>query len=189
MLTALHFAGPIVHPPHSVSLSRDLRVPASVFEDGGWKGGRGSHPDIQEHGAEDRDRVATDKIVRKKLYCTLRCKWQILTMGLFMCTLLHTYRRQVFSYFLFVLRTLIPILHQKAKRGTPHQAKQAVHCIHAIFNNKEVQLAQIFEVRDICCLDWLPWITIYRFRMFLLTYLPHVPVFIFELDFCLCPHS
>lgn len=45
------------------------------------------------------------------------------------------------------IRTLIPILHQKAKRGTPHQAKQAVHCIHAIFNNKEVQLAQIFEVR------------------------------------------
>ncbi|XP_053711118.1 sister chromatid cohesion protein PDS5 homolog A-like isoform X2 [Synchiropus splendidus] len=41
--------------------------------------------------------------------------------------------------------TLIPILHQKAKRGTPHQAKQAVHCIHTIFNNKEVQLAQIFE--------------------------------------------
>lgn len=46
------------------------------------------------------------------------------------------------------IRTLIPILHQKAKRGTPHQAKQAVHCIHAIFNNKEVQLAQIFEVGD-----------------------------------------
>jgi len=45
-------------------------------------------------------------------------------------------------------RTLIPVLHQKAKRGTPHQAKQAVHCIHAIFNNKEVQLAQIFEVED-----------------------------------------
>lgn len=44
------------------------------------------------------------------------------------------------------IRTLIPILHQKAKRGTPHQAKQAIHCIHAIFNNKEVQLAQIFEV-------------------------------------------
>ncbi|XP_036790159.1 sister chromatid cohesion protein PDS5 homolog A-like isoform X2 [Oncorhynchus mykiss] len=41
--------------------------------------------------------------------------------------------------------TLIPVLHQKAKRGTPHQAKQAVHCIHAIFCNKEVQLAQIFE--------------------------------------------
>ncbi|XP_072920911.1 sister chromatid cohesion protein PDS5 homolog A isoform X3 [Hemitrygon akajei] len=41
--------------------------------------------------------------------------------------------------------TLIPILHQKAKRGTPRQAKQAVHCIHAIFTNKEVQLAQIFE--------------------------------------------
>uniref|UniRef100_A0A2D4HYE9 PDS5 cohesin associated factor A n=1 Tax=Micrurus lemniscatus lemniscatus TaxID=129467 RepID=A0A2D4HYE9_MICLE len=41
--------------------------------------------------------------------------------------------------------TLIPILHQKAKRGTPHQAKQAIHCIHAIFSNKEVQLAQIFE--------------------------------------------
>ncbi|XP_040191019.1 sister chromatid cohesion protein PDS5 homolog A isoform X2 [Rana temporaria] len=40
---------------------------------------------------------------------------------------------------------LIPVLHQKAKRGTPHQAKQAIHCIHAIFSNKEVQLAQIFE--------------------------------------------
>lgn len=62
------------------------------------------------------------------------------------------YRRRAFLIFLFVLRTLIPILHQKAKRGTPHQAKQAVHCIHAIFNNKEVQLAQIFEVRNICCL-------------------------------------
>lgn len=48
--------------------------------------------------------------------------------------------------FFFSSRTLIPILHQKAKRGTPHQAKQAVHCIHAIFTNKEVQLAQIFEV-------------------------------------------
>uniref|UniRef100_A0A3B4VK40 PDS5 cohesin associated factor A n=1 Tax=Seriola dumerili TaxID=41447 RepID=A0A3B4VK40_SERDU len=52
--------------------------------------------------------------------------------------------------------TLIPILHQKAKRGTPHQAKQAVHCIHAIFNNKEVQLAQIFEVQAIKLLvRWL----------------------------------
>lgn len=50
------------------------------------------------------------------------------------------------AFLLCILRTLIPILHQKAKRGTPHQAKQAVHCIHAIFNNKEVQLAQIFEV-------------------------------------------
>lgn len=56
------------------------------------------------------------------------------------------------TFFLCILRTLIPILHQKAKRGTPHQAKQAVHCIHAIFNNKEVQLAQIFEVGHICCL-------------------------------------
>uniref|UniRef100_A0A3B4BN99 PDS5 cohesin associated factor A n=1 Tax=Periophthalmus magnuspinnatus TaxID=409849 RepID=A0A3B4BN99_9GOBI len=52
--------------------------------------------------------------------------------------------------------TLIPILHQKAKRGTPHQAKQAVNCIHAIFNNKEVQLAQIFEVQAIKLLvRWL----------------------------------
>uniref|UniRef100_A0A8C7YMC0 PDS5 cohesin associated factor A n=1 Tax=Oryzias sinensis TaxID=183150 RepID=A0A8C7YMC0_9TELE len=52
--------------------------------------------------------------------------------------------------------TLIPILHQKAKRGTPHQAKQAVHCIHSIFNNKEVQLAQIFEVQAIKLLvRWL----------------------------------
>lgn len=165
VLIALHFAGPVIHPPHCVSLSWNLRVPATVFEDGGWKGGGGSHPDIQEHGAEDRDRVATDKIVRKKFYCTLRCKWQILKIWMqraalciqiweLYCTLTGD---KLFS-FLFVLRTLIPILHQKAKRGTPHQAKQAVHCIHAIFNNKEVQLAQIFEVRNICCLYWLPWI-------------------------------
>uniref|UniRef100_A0A4W3IBN3 PDS5 cohesin associated factor A n=1 Tax=Callorhinchus milii TaxID=7868 RepID=A0A4W3IBN3_CALMI len=52
--------------------------------------------------------------------------------------------------------SLIPILHQKAKRGTPRQAKQAVHCIHAIFTNKEVQLAQIFEVQAIKLLvRWL----------------------------------
>lgn len=57
-------------------------------------------------------------------------------------------------YFLFFVRTLIPVLHQKAKRGTPHQAKQAVHCIHAIFNNKEVQLAQIFEVAYLSKLDF-----------------------------------
>ncbi|OCT96788.1 hypothetical protein XELAEV_18009003mg [Xenopus laevis] len=51
---------------------------------------------------------------------------------------------------------LIPILHQKAKRGTPHQAKQAVHCIHSIFSNKEVQLAQIFEGQAIKLLvRWL----------------------------------
>ena len=55
-------------------------------------------------------------------------------------------------------RTLIPILHQKAKRGTPHQAKQAVHCIHAIFNNKEVQLAQIFEVGNHILIYKLPGI-------------------------------
>lgn len=57
------------------------------------------------------------------------------------------------AYCYVSIRTLIPVLHQKAKRGTPHQAKQAVHCIHAIFNNKEVQLAQIFEVGDLKCTD------------------------------------
>lgn len=65
-------------------------------------------------------------------------------------------------------RTLIPILHQKAKRGTPHQAKQAVHCIHAIFNNKEVQLAQIFEVGDHFLTYWLAGMQYVSQIMFLL---------------------
>lgn len=56
--------GLVVHPPHGFSLSRDLRVSAPVFKDGGRQSGRGSHPDIQKHGAEDRDRIASDTIVR-----------------------------------------------------------------------------------------------------------------------------
>uniref|UniRef100_A0A671TH33 PDS5 cohesin associated factor A n=1 Tax=Sparus aurata TaxID=8175 RepID=A0A671TH33_SPAAU len=40
--------------------------------------------------------------------------------------------------------TLIPILHQKAKRGTPHQAKQAVHCIH-IFEVGDRFLTELFQ--------------------------------------------
>lgn len=148
MLTALHFAGSVVHPPHSVSLSRDLRVPASVFEDGGWKGGRGGHPDIQEHGAEDRDRVTTDKIVRKKFYCTLRCQWQISTMGLFMCTLmklltktvlhsnlriiLHTYRRQPFLIFLICPQdsNSHPASESQAWNTSSGQASCSLHPCH-----------------------------------------------------------
>uniref|UniRef100_A0A4W3KHE8 PDS5 cohesin associated factor B n=1 Tax=Callorhinchus milii TaxID=7868 RepID=A0A4W3KHE8_CALMI len=40
---------------------------------------------------------------------------------------------------------LLPVLQHKAKKGTPRQAKHAIHCIHAIFNSKETQFAQIFE--------------------------------------------
>lgn len=60
----LHLPGPVIHPPHSVPLGRDLRVSAAVFEDGGWKGGWGSNSDIPQHRAEDWDRVTTDTIVR-----------------------------------------------------------------------------------------------------------------------------
>lgn len=38
------------------------------------------------------------------------------------------------------------MLHHKAKKGPPRQAKYAIHCIHAIFSSKETQFAQIFEV-------------------------------------------
>lgn len=41
---------------------------------------------------------------------------------------------------------LLPVLHHKAKKGPPRQAKYAIHCIHAIFSSKETQFAQIFEV-------------------------------------------
>ncbi|KAH0625066.1 hypothetical protein JD844_033124 [Phrynosoma platyrhinos] len=40
---------------------------------------------------------------------------------------------------------LLPVLHHKAKKGPPRQAKYAIHCIHAIFSSKETQFAQIFE--------------------------------------------
>ncbi|XP_035756455.1 sister chromatid cohesion protein PDS5 homolog B isoform X4 [Egretta garzetta] len=41
---------------------------------------------------------------------------------------------------------LLPVLHHKAKKGPPRQAKYAIHCIHAIFSSKETQFAQIFEL-------------------------------------------
>ncbi|XP_041439149.1 sister chromatid cohesion protein PDS5 homolog B-B isoform X1 [Xenopus laevis] len=40
---------------------------------------------------------------------------------------------------------LLPVLQQKAKKGSPRQAKYSIHCIHAIFSSKETQFAQIFE--------------------------------------------
>ncbi|EMP30052.1 Sister chromatid cohesion protein PDS5 like protein B [Chelonia mydas] len=42
---------------------------------------------------------------------------------------------------------LLPVLHHKAKKGPPRQAKYAIHCIHAIFSSKETQFAQIFEIQ------------------------------------------
>ena len=49
--------------------------------------------------------------------------------------------------FFFFLSALLPVLHHKAKRGPPRQAKYAIHCINAIFSSKETQFAQIFEVK------------------------------------------
>ncbi|XP_061103891.1 sister chromatid cohesion protein PDS5 homolog B-like isoform X2 [Conger conger] len=40
---------------------------------------------------------------------------------------------------------LLPVLQHKAKKGPPRQAKYAVHCIHAMFSNRDTQFAQIFE--------------------------------------------
>lgn len=47
----------------------------------------------------------------------------------------------------FFLSALLPVLHHKAKKGPPRQAKYAIHCINAIFSSKETQFAQIFEVK------------------------------------------
>ena len=41
---------------------------------------------------------------------------------------------------------LLPVLQAKAKRGPPRQAKYAIHCIHAMFTNRDTHFAQIFEV-------------------------------------------
>uniref|UniRef100_W5MNS5 PDS5 cohesin associated factor B n=1 Tax=Lepisosteus oculatus TaxID=7918 RepID=W5MNS5_LEPOC len=41
---------------------------------------------------------------------------------------------------------LLPVLQHKAKKGPQRQAKYAIHCIHAIFSNRDTQFAQIFEV-------------------------------------------
>uniref|UniRef100_A0A803T0K6 PDS5 cohesin associated factor B n=1 Tax=Anolis carolinensis TaxID=28377 RepID=A0A803T0K6_ANOCA len=47
--------------------------------------------------------------------------------------------------FTHIRSALLPVLHHKAKKGPPRQAKYAIHCIHAIFSSKETQFAQIFE--------------------------------------------
>lgn len=44
---------------------------------------------------------------------------------------------------------LLPVLQAKAKRGPPRQAKYAIHCINAMFSNRDTHFAQIFEV-SIC---------------------------------------
>uniref|UniRef100_A0A8C6SEP1 PDS5 cohesin associated factor B n=1 Tax=Neogobius melanostomus TaxID=47308 RepID=A0A8C6SEP1_9GOBI len=40
---------------------------------------------------------------------------------------------------------LLPVLQSKAKRGPPRQAKYAIHCINAMFTNRDTHFAQIFE--------------------------------------------
>uniref|UniRef100_A0A672LTH0 PDS5 cohesin associated factor B n=1 Tax=Sinocyclocheilus grahami TaxID=75366 RepID=A0A672LTH0_SINGR len=40
---------------------------------------------------------------------------------------------------------LLPVLQHKAKKGSPRQAKYAIHCIHAMFSNRDTHFAQIFE--------------------------------------------
>uniref|UniRef100_A0A667YBA9 PDS5 cohesin associated factor B n=1 Tax=Myripristis murdjan TaxID=586833 RepID=A0A667YBA9_9TELE len=48
---------------------------------------------------------------------------------------------------------LLPVLQAKAKRGPPRQAKYAIHCIHAMFSNRDTHFAQIFEVSRICLIN------------------------------------
>nr|XP_019952638.1 PREDICTED: sister chromatid cohesion protein PDS5 homolog B [Paralichthys olivaceus] len=40
---------------------------------------------------------------------------------------------------------LLPVLQAKAKRGPPRQAKYSIHCINAMFTNRDTHFAQIFE--------------------------------------------
>lgn len=44
---------------------------------------------------------------------------------------------------------LLPVLQAKAKRGPPRQAKYAIHCINAMFTNRDTHFAQIFEVSHV----------------------------------------
>uniref|UniRef100_A0A672M2Q4 PDS5 cohesin associated factor B n=1 Tax=Sinocyclocheilus grahami TaxID=75366 RepID=A0A672M2Q4_SINGR len=44
---------------------------------------------------------------------------------------------------------LLPVLQHKAKKGSPRQAKYAIHCIHAMFSNRDTHFAQIFEIQGL----------------------------------------
>lgn len=100
--------GPFVHPPHSIPLRRNLRVSASVFEDGGWKSGWGSHPNFQKHRTENRNGATTDPIVRIYSLLFISDKvWQRQRLSLFgfldkSRTSLSTWRDTVFVMFVFV---------------------------------------------------------------------------------------
>jgi len=43
-------------------------------------------------------------------------------------------------------RSLLPVLQKLVKLGTPKQAKHAIRCIHALYENKDSIYQQIFEV-------------------------------------------
>uniref|UniRef100_A0A671M5T8 Sister chromatid cohesion protein PDS5 homolog B-like n=1 Tax=Sinocyclocheilus anshuiensis TaxID=1608454 RepID=A0A671M5T8_9TELE len=44
---------------------------------------------------------------------------------------------------------LLPVLQHKAKKCPPRQAKYAIHCIHAMFSNRDTHFAQIFEIQGL----------------------------------------
>uniref|UniRef100_A0A8C1I9V6 PDS5 cohesin associated factor B n=1 Tax=Cyprinus carpio TaxID=7962 RepID=A0A8C1I9V6_CYPCA len=44
---------------------------------------------------------------------------------------------------------LLTVLQHKAKKGPPRQAKYAIHCIHAMFSNRDTHFAQIFEIQGL----------------------------------------
>ena len=50
------------------------------------------------------------------------------------------------KWFSFVCRSLLPVLQKLVKLGTPKQAKHAIRCIHALYDNKDDIYQQIFEV-------------------------------------------
>lgn len=43
-------------------------------------------------------------------------------------------------------RSLLPVLQKLVKLGTPKQAKHAIRCIHALYDNRDAIYQQIFEV-------------------------------------------
>lgn len=78
------------------------------------------------------------------------CHLKLENHFLLCCTVIHKVDVAIhFCLFYYFLppRVLLPVLQQKAKKGPPRQAKYAIHCIHAMFSNRDTHFAQIFEVR------------------------------------------
>lgn len=167
--------GSLLHPPGVLPLGRHLRVAAGLPQDGRRESGGGRAADLQEHRQQDGGELPSHQVVSLSpcytchdvwFHCALVCysslssiNWPDTWVG---GGKKHNKNQSLSGTFLWALsvkissspvagipsRVLLPVLQNKAKKGPPRQAKYAIHCIHAMFSNRDTQFAQIFEVRS-----------------------------------------